>query len=165
MKYFLYLQIYLTLIIIILSCSSKESEIEKISIRGKSILKEDLINIKKKVINNGNNVNVLFVNNPVNLQSSDTVVFFFNEKVAYFGEYKNNFISSFPKNLQEGYRVHFAVHVLRREKSNKISQYIIQNKSVCYWSNDFKYLYIGFFPTNQEIDRVHFFPQRKTVIQ
>lgn len=151
--------------VLLISCKGKNnSVIETIAIKGETLSNEDLQSIKEKVTTEGYGIKVSFVNNLIGLNSSDKIVLYCNEEIAYFGEFKGSFDAKIAENLKDS-NVHFRLIVLKQINSNEILEYIMENKSVCYLDNDFKYLYIGFFPTNEELDRIMFFPQRSAVIQ
>lgn len=61
--------------------------------------------------------------------------------------------------------IHFILEVITPEKKGKFYLHNFQDKSVLPWRDDYNYIYIGFFPLNDETDKIHFFPQMVSVIQ
>ncbi len=105
-----------------------------------------------------------FANNPYNFDEKSILVIYANNKKVYEG----NFCSAvrIPLEQFEGYSIHFSVQILYPAKKNKYILYGFENKSIIMlWEKEYKFVYACFFPTNQDIDRIHFFPAKYEVIQ
>ena len=104
-----------------------------------------------------------FANNPYNFDKKSILVIYANNKKVY----EDSFCSAVTISLQqfEGSLIHFGVQILYPTKKAKYTLYRFANKSVMYWEKEYKIVYACFFPTNQDIDRIHFFPAKYDVIQ
>ncbi len=124
---------YLIIFILIYSCSMENNTIETISVKGETLSNEDLESIIDKETKEGNNITVSFINNPMRLNNSDKIILYCNKEIIYFGEFKGYFNSKISNNLKDNEIAHFKLIILKQINSNETSQYIMQNKSVCYW--------------------------------
>ncbi|MFW5983537.1 MAG: hypothetical protein ACOCQ4_03465 [bacterium] len=139
---------------------------ENIGIKGSTLSIESLKGFEDQVIMSDEKITVAFINNPAVLSKNDRVMLYFNDDLIFYGYFDGSFTASIPEGVSDREIVHFNLKIARIDSSKKqVTYYSIQNKSVCYWNNKFKYLYIGFFPNNDETNRINFFPQEHTVIQ
>ena len=110
-----------------------------------------------KAINSPSKRNtMIMVNNPYGFNGDDTLSIFINNVVVYSGNFKNETEYSIYNN---------DIVKIRLEILRKDELFILEDKSIIYWDSLFNYVYCGFFPTNQDIDQIHFFPQQSRVIQ
>ena len=122
-------------------------------------------NIEDIEYNPADTINTLFcfANNPYKFDEKAKLFIYANNKKVFEGLYCSSvklFLNQF-----EGNSIHFIVEILYPSK-NKYILYRFQNKSiVMLWEREYKFLYVCFFPTNQDIDRIHFFPTKYEVIQ
>ena len=152
---------------LIAGCSNnKNSMIENIGVKGSTLSIESLQGFEGQVIKGDEKITVAFINNPAELSGNDRVMLYFNDDLIFYGYFDESFTASVPEGINDREIVHFNLKIARIDSSKKkVTYYSIQNKSICYWNNKYKYLYIGFFPNNDETNRIIFFPQEYTVIQ
>lgn len=110
-----------------------------------------------------NNVTFGFANNAYNFDEKSILAIYANNKKVYEG----NFCTAIRLCLSrfENTSIHFTVEILYPAKNGKYILYRFVNKSVMYWEREYKIVYACFFPTNQDIDRIHFFPAKYDIIQ
>ena len=120
-----------------------------------------IVKIKNHVFNykeSNYSLQLFFMNNPYKLTPKDTILFFINNELIYKGKFSNSIKGNefrFDNTL-----VHCKV-IIKRDKI----YYLLQDKSVFYWNNNFKNIYIGFFPRNTSTDKIHFLPTENLIIQ
>ena len=105
-----------------------------------------------------------FANNAYNFDEKSMLVIYANGKKIYEGNFCT-VVTLLSLSQFENTLIHFVVEILYPVKKNKYVLYRFQNKSVIYWENEYKIVYACFCPTNEDIDRIHFFPAKYEVIQ
>ena len=131
----------------------------------------DYLNSTSKIENAENNpadtIKTLFcfANNPYKFDERAKLFIYANNKKVFDGDYSTAVKLSLSQFEGNSIPIHFTVHILYPKK-NKYILYRFRNKSVIgWWEREYKFLYACFFPTNQNIDRIHFFPAKYDVIQ
>lgn len=104
-------------------------------------------------------INLVLLNNPINIDTSDEVLLLLNDIPVFFDKYAPPIRINIPI-FKEGGSIHPVLYVI---KDSKITRF--ENKSVFVWNDRFNYLYVGFFPENQENEQILFFPQEFTIVQ
>jgi hypothetical protein len=104
-------------------------------------------------------INLVLLNNPIKIDSSDEVLLLLNDIPVFFDKYAPPIRINIPI-FKEGESIHPVLYVI---KDSKITRF--ENKSVFVWNDRFNCLYVGFFPENQEIEQILFFPQEFTIVQ
>jgi hypothetical protein len=122
-----------------------------------------LTELQLKLISSEAKISVIFVNNPHCFGDAHKIALYANNKLIYLGGYAKQFKASLWDENKENKPVHFSIELI--EPGAEKPSYSIQDKSVILWDDDYKYLYIGFFPNNNDPDKIHFFPQKNEVIQ
>lgn len=112
----------------------------------------------------GRQISFVFANNPYCLDSSYLVKLYANNSLLYEGFYTVGMkVETFQ--IEKKAPTHFILEIITPEKNGKVYLHSFQDKSVMSWREEYNFVYIGFFPTNDETDRIHFFPQIESVIQ
>lgn len=125
---------------------------------------DDYINDQKIVTNKikiKNPSYFIFANNPYQLNKNSYLVIRLNDTPIYFGFYKS--ILSFDKdiiNSSKSLRISFDILTPRE---NSYLLYRFGNKSTYSWNKEFNFIYACFFPDNQNIDKIHFFPSKDNI--
>lgn len=105
-----------------------------------------------------------FANNAYNFDEKSTLVIYANNKKVYEGNFCTRVTLSSLSQFENAL-IHFDVEILCPFKKNKYVLHRFSNKSVVYWGKEYTNIYACFFPTNQNIDQIHFFPAKYEVIQ
>lgn len=120
--------------------------------------------LKKRAVTSESNINVVFVNNPHCISDNHSIALYANNELLYVGSYAEMFKAKMiKKNKGDTLLVHFSIELF--EPNDDRPSYSIQDKSIISWEEEYNYLYICFFPDNDEPDMVHFFPQKSAIIQ
>ena len=101
----------------------------------------------------GDSINIVSVNHPLFGDESFDMVIYANSCVLYVGKFKKNLKVLFPKDF-ENKNVHFSVELFKND-----TLYVLENKSVSYWRQIYKYVYIVYFPNDISEETIWFFPQ------
>ncbi len=101
----------------------------------------------------GDSINIISVNHPLFGDESFDMVVYANSCVLYFGKFKKNLKVFFPKDF-ENKNVHFSVELFKND-----TLYVLENKSVSFWRQIYKYVYIVYFPNDKSDEPIWFFPQ------
>lgn len=109
-------------------------------------------------------VSFVFANNPYCLDSTYWIKLYANNIIVYSGIYSVSRKVEIPQ-IEKQTPVHFILEVITPERKGKAYLHNFQDKSVMSWREEYNFVYIGFFPANDETNRIHFFPQIESVIQ
>ena len=104
-------------------------------------------------------IQLIIVNNTYSFDKEVLLSIYFNHTIIYHGQYSQGIDLNVPK-IRQNNLAHFSIEVV---KDNKLIRF--SDKSVFDWDINYKCVYLAFFPTNQNTDQVHFFPQTEYVIQ
>ena len=156
--------LYLCLILI-MGCTRQNGVIiNDIGVKGRTLPVNDLDLCYNNTVINGEEVSVVFLNNPANIKDSDKVLLYFNNALIYFGAFNKTCTAIIPKDTDRDGLVHFSLKIAKVDsQKGKATVYNIQNKDVVKWNSNSKLLYIAFFPTNQNMDKVSFIPMSSPI--
>ncbi len=104
----------------------------------------------------------VFVNNPYGIDEHCHFALFINNENFYSGMYKKSILIDISK--FEERRINLSIEVLAPLKGSGYCLHRFTNKSTIYWDRNYKFIYACFFPFNQDIDKIHFFPTKEDVI-
>jgi hypothetical protein len=104
-------------------------------------------------------IQLIMANNPYNFDKDVLLSVYFNHTIIYHGQYCQSIDLKVPK-IRQNNLAHFSIEVV---KDNELIRF--SDKSVFDWDINYKCVYLAFFPTNQDTDQAHFFPQMEYVIQ
>lgn len=103
---------------------------------------------------------IVFANNPFALDESFDLIIYANNQCIYKGEYKQAVEVYLGTLIKHKERVHFFIEIIPSNKSQKETYlHRFNTKKTIIWDTDFRYIYVSFFPNNEEDDRIFFFPQ------
>jgi hypothetical protein len=108
----------------------------------------------------GNDVRFIIVNNPYCLTQNDQIYIFMDRWCVFSGTFSNTGVIKVPDEVIEQGNTHVILYVVR---GGSVSNF--EDKSIIPIDIHHRYLYICFFPTNENSDRVHFFPQDEACVQ
>lgn len=106
-------------------------------------------------------INFRFLNNPYNLNENNIISIYVNNNLVYRGEYKKNLELKGNPNILfvNDHRMAFKLEILTDKTKNKIWEHRFSSKETFSWNTDYKIIYCGFFPTNEDVESVFFIPQ------
>jgi hypothetical protein len=127
----------------------------------------DYLGGKEPIENNmydTNKVQFIFANNPYDFNKDSWLFIYANGERIYEGKFSLG-VSMVVPNQFDNSTLNFRVDILSPSKNGQYILYHFSDKSVMHWENEYNFIYAGFFPTNQNIDQIHFFPAKYSVIQ
>jgi len=153
----------------ILSCNHKRTATDFIEL-GKSKEQYKSVNeyFEKRNKNIGNEswIKFMFLNNPYDLDVKNIISIYVNSNLVYRGVYqkfidlKGNSNDLFSKDK----RMIVTMEILTDKTKKIIWEHRFQCKTVFSWNEDYKIIYCGFFPTNEDEEKVFFIPQLEPMI-
>ena len=122
---------------------------------------EYLAEKKKEIQNDSTWIEFMFLNNPYNLNDDNLVSIYVNYHLVYRGIYQKHLrLKGLPDDIfAKCSRMIITMEVLTDKNKRTIWQHNFQSKTVFSWNKDYKIIYCGFFPTNEDVERVYFIPQ------
>jgi len=103
---------------------------------------------------------LIILNNPYGITNESILTVFLNGAVVYFGKYASEVQIEVPNSVSSTDLIHLSLELIVNDQL-----FIVEDKSVFLWNMSYKYIYCGFFPGNDEVDKVHFLPQTSRVVQ
>jgi len=148
----------------ILSCNHRRTAADFIEL-GKSNEQYKSVNeyFEKRNTNVGNEfwIKFMFLNNPYNLDDKNIVSIYANSKLVYSGEYKKHIeLKGLSAEIfAKGKGIDLTIEVLTDKNKKNVWLHRFSNKSGADWREDYQIIYCGFFPTNENVEQMYFFPQ------
>jgi len=111
-------------------------------------------------------IKFMFLNNPYNLDERNIISIYVNSKLVYRGAYKQHIdLKGNPKDLfSKDKRMIIGMEILTDKTKKVIWEHKFGSKTVFSWNNDYKIIYCGFFPTNEDVEKAYFIPQLEPMI-
>lgn len=130
---------------------------KKDTIKGHPVKKDQYL-ASHQVANKDRELQFFLVNNPLKWNEDVHMILYLNYQVVYSDKFKSNgIIQMAPIKADE--LAHFKLEVIVKDKL-----FIYEDKSNFKWDDEYRYIYIGFFPDNPSTDFIHFFPQKSLII-
>lgn len=154
---------------VILSCNHKRTATDFIEL-GKSKEQYESVNeyFKNRNENIGNDfwIKFMFLNNPYNLDDRNIISIYVNSELVYRGAYKQHIDLNGNSNdlFSKDKRMIISMEILTDRTKKVIWKHRFQSKTVFSWNKDYKIIYCGFFPTNEDIEKVFFIPQLELIM-
>lgn len=106
-------------------------------------------------------IKFMFLNNPYNLNERNIISIYVNSKLVYRGAYKRHLdLKGNPSDLfLKDERIIIYMEILTNTMKKVIWEHRFQSKTVFSWNEKYKIIYCGFFPTNEDVEKVYFIPQ------
>ena len=153
------------------SCSYKRAASEFIDL-GKSQIQyhsvdEYLAEKKTEIQNDSTWIKFMFLNNPYNLNEDNLVSIYVNYHLVYRGIYKRHLELKGLSNdmfAKSSGMMMITMEVLTDKNKKTIWRHNFRSKTVFSWNKDYKIIYCGFFPTNEDVEKVYFIPQLEPMI-
>jgi hypothetical protein len=148
----------------ILSCNHRKTAADFIEL-GKNIKQYKSVNecFEKNNENIGNDfwIKFKFLNNPYNLDDKNVISIYANSKLVYRGTYNTLIdLKGNPNDLfSKDKRMIISMEILTDKTKKVIWKHGFQSKTVFSWNENYKIIYCGFFPTNEDVEKVFFIPQ------
>lgn len=107
-----------------------------------------------------------FLNNPYDLDEKNIISIYVNYRLVYRGVYKQNIdLQGNKKDLfAEDNRMIIIMEVLTDKTKDIIWEHRFQCKTIFSWNDNYKIIYCGFFPTNEDVEKVIFIPQLEPML-
>lgn len=148
--------------------TSGHLELGNSSIQYKS-MDDFYLSCDKQVYTSENNLlEFRFINNPYNLNENNLLRIFLNDKLVYKGAYNTSLMLKgtvndiFEDTVKNKVILRFSILTDRRKK--KLWLHHFQNKAPFLWDEEYQIIYCGFFPTNEDVEKVFFFPEKEKFI-
>lgn len=152
------------------SCTHKRTASDFIDL-GKSQVQynsvdEYLAEKKTEIQNDSTWIKFMFLNNPYNLNDDNLVSVYVNYHLVYRGTYKRHLeLKGLSDEIfSKGTGMIITMEILTDRNKKTIWQHHFQSKTVFSWNKDYKIIYCGFFPTNEDVEKVYFIPQLEPMI-
>ncbi|TWP31538.1 hypothetical protein ETU08_00625 [Apibacter muscae] len=146
------------------NCESKKNAFQSNSLDFFEISQNE-IELKKKTVDiqqvSKERIKGVFLNNPYKFIEKDYILLYANGKLVYRGNFTSSFVFDIDDKITSIRRglVNFSFEIIKGDKIAKIS-----NKSVVKWDDKNKFLYIAFFPTNQNTEQIVFIPVENSLM-
>ena len=103
----------------------------------------------------------MFLNNPYNLDENNIISIYVNYELVYRGPFKTHINLYGKANLlfKERNQMIFNMEILTDKNKKTIWLHRFSSKTVFSWNENYKIIYCGFFPTNEDVEQVYFIPQ------
>lgn len=150
--------------VLLFSCNHKAAndfiDLETSTVKYNSV-DEYLAEKKTEIQNDSTWIEFMFLNNPYNLNDGNLVSIYVNYHLVYRGIYQKHLgLKGLPDDIfAKSSRMIITMEVLTDKNKRTIWQHNFQSKTVFSWNKDYKIIYCGFFPTNEDVERVYFIPQ------
>lgn len=159
--------ILIVIIPLLISCSERNPSsynLSKSKVRYTSV--EKYLEKKESIISNNNLVKFVFLNNPYDLNNRNLVSISINDYLVYIGEFKKHIeLKGTPDEIfDKNSRMIIVMEILTEKGKKNIWLHRFQSKTVFGWNKDYKIIYCGFFPTNEDVEKVYFIPQLEPII-
>lgn len=107
-----------------------------------------------------------FLNNPYNLDNNNIISIYVNSKLVYRDGYKSIIdLQGNPNDLfSKDERMVITMEILTDKTKKNIWVHCFGSKTIFSWNEDYKIIYCGFFPTNEDVEKVFFIPQLELMI-
>jgi len=154
----------LVVVSLFLSCSHRRTAADFIEL-GKSNEQYKSVNeyFEKSNDSIGNEtwIKFMFLNNPYNLDDKNIISIYVNYKLVYRGTYKRHIDlkGSSDEIFAKGKGIDLNIEILTDKNKKNVWLHRFANKSGSDWRDDYRIIYCGFFPTNEDVERMYFFPQ------
>ena len=111
-------------------------------------------------------IKFMFLNNPYNLNDRNIISIYVNFKLVYRGSYQQHIdLNGNPNDLFSKYKdMRIDMEILTDTTKRVIWLRRFSSKTVFSWNEDYKIIYCGFFPTNEDVEKVYFIPQLEPMI-
>lgn len=105
-------------------------------------------------------IGFMFLNNPYNLDSNNVINIFMNGRRVYGGTYQNAFRLTWDTEIlfATDKRMIITMEILTDKTKKTLWVHRFATKTVFSWNEDYKVIYCGFFPTNEDVEKVFFIP-------
>jgi hypothetical protein len=152
-------------ILIVLSCCSNKRTTDFVDL-GKSNIhfssveeyqkKKEIDKLEDSVL-----LKFMFLNNPFNLNDKNLISIYINNHLVYWGAYKKHIdLRGSPESIfANSNTIDLSIEILTDTSKNDIWVHRFFNKFGPAWLEDYQIIYCGFFPTNEHIEQMLFFPQ------
>lgn len=153
----------------ILSCNHRRTAADFIEL-GKSKEQYKSVNeyFEKRNASAGNEfwIKFMFLNNPYNLDDKNTISIYVNSKLVYRGAYKQYIdLQGNPNDLfYKDKRMIVTMEILTDKTKKVIWEHRFGSKTAFSWNENYKIIYCGFYPTNEDVEKVFFIPQLESMI-
>lgn len=157
-------ELLLLMMILLFSCKHKATsnliDLGTSTVQYNSV-DEYLAEKKTEIQNDSTWIELMFLNNPYNLNDDNLVSIYVNYHLVYRGIYQKYLgLKGLPDDIfAKSSRMIIIMEVLTDKNKKTIWQHNFQSKTVFSWNKDYKIIYCGFFPTNENVERVYFIPQ------
>lgn len=152
---------------IILSCNYKRHKrtdadcikLGKSSIQYNSI--NEYYNSRFGVVDTNFLLKFMFLNNPYNLNEKNIISIYLNSELVYRGPFKT-FIDLYGNAdllFKKRNQMIFHMEILTNKIEKKIWEHRFASKTIFSWNENYKIVYCGFFPTNEDVEKIYFIPQ------
>ena len=152
-----------------LSCNHRRTAADFIEL-GKSNEQYKSVNeyLEKRNGNVGNEtwIKFMFLNNPYNLNDKNTISIYVNSVLVYRGTYRQHIdLKGTPNDLFfKDKSMIITMEILTDKTKKVIWEHRFGSKTAFSWNEDYKIIYCGFFPTNEDVEKVYFIPQLEPMI-
>ena len=125
---------------------------------------QNSLKLKRDSVDSDNHATFIFANNPYNINEKYVLSISLNNRQIYFGEFTNAIELNLGKIAAED-RVNISFEVLTPKLGDIHYLHRFNSKSVFFWRENYRFVYLCFLPHNQDTDRMQAFPQIQQVIQ
>jgi len=156
-------------ICVFFSCNHKRSAADYI-VLGKSNDQYKSLNeyYEKRNSSVGNDfwIKFMFLNNPYNLDEKNIISIYVNSKLVYRGIYKQKVdLKGNINDLFFKYKnLVIEMEILTDSSKNVIWEHRFGSKNVFSWKEEYKIIYCGFLPTNEDVEKVCFIPHIEIIL-
>ena len=162
------LLLFLLVFIFFASCSHRRTAADTIEL-GKSTVQYNSVNeyleAKPGDIDTTFWIKFMFFNNPYNLDTNNIISIYVNYELVYRGAFNTylDLCGNPEKIFGERNHMLFRLEILTDKRKKVIWEHCFMTKAVFSWNENYKMVYCGFFPTNEDVEKVCFFPQSEVV--
>jgi hypothetical protein len=122
---------------------------------------EEYLAKKQEQIVDSTWITFMFLNNPYNLNDNNLVSIYVNSQLVYRGMYRKHLeLKGLPDEIfSKNKSLILTIEILTDKNKKRIWLHTFASK-FCgpIWSDDYKIIYCGFFPTNEDVERMYYFP-------
>lgn len=142
--------------VLLISCTqNKERNLKGEEIDTEAYLRTKSITTKET----HQGVDFRIIVNPYDWDSNAHLILYLNNTIVYSSRFERSGKLQIS-DLKPNQLVHFKMEIV---KHNELFRF--ENKSVFNWDNNYKYIYIAFFPEKPTTENIYFFPQQSEIIQ
>lgn len=162
--------LWLVVVVLFVACNGKQNtdnsiDLGESAIQYKSI--DEYLNAKNsETINDSTWIKLMFLNNPYTLNESNLVSIYVNSHLVYRGVYKRHIeLKGEPEQIFAlETKMVISMEILTDKNKKTVWEHRSQSKTVFSWDENYKIIYCGFFPTNEDVEKVYFIPQIEAMI-